>query len=94
MVTMVERVARVMADSLKSEAGGNGYVDDESLRCAVLDGHFDLNVIARAAIEAMGEPTGEMTTAGRRSRNAQALFTADDAYHAWRAMIDAALAEK
>lgn len=49
--------------------------------------------IARAAIEAMREPTGEQTEAGQNKRNARDLFDRNDAYHVWRAMIDAALDE-
>lgn len=49
---------------------------------------------ARAAIEAMDDPTGEMTKAGMDERNAKALFTRDDAYHVFRAMIRAALKDK
>ncbi len=49
---------------------------------------------ARAAIEAMDDPTGEMTQAGMDERNARALFTMDDAYHVFRAMIRAALKDK
>lgn len=53
MTGMVERVARAMADSLEKDGGGFGYVDAENLDAVVLDGHFNLNVVARSAIEAM-----------------------------------------
>lgn len=49
--------------------------------------------MARAAIEAMYLPTNAMTLTGMERRNAKALFTRDDAYHVFNAMIDAALKE-
>ena len=77
MREMIARVARAIEWSRTSfyERGGKG--------CGPI-AEFQ----ARAAIEAMREPTDEMTTAGAR----QPITGPIDAI--WRAMIDAALAEK
>ncbi len=51
--------------------------------------------MARAAVEAMREPTGAMKAAASGYMNAETEQTGREmAAHAWRAMIDAALKEE
>lgn len=71
--TMVERVARAMA-KLVTEPGR--HPDSEIVHCTFL---------ARAAIEAMREPTQAMSLSG--------VHGTDDESQTWRQMIDAALSE-
>lgn len=76
--TMVERVARAIHDASHKELG---FSWAKEMRMAQ----------ARAAIEAMREPTGEMLEAGwERARPYLGLETTKQTY---RAMINAALGE-
>jgi hypothetical protein len=82
---MVERVARAI------EAARYGPIDDVIWRekwARILETDPYLPRQARAAIEAMREPTEEMLDAAREYRPAVHRLTFRDA---WRAMIDAAL---
>lgn len=76
-VSMIERVARAINDA------GRKYIDER----LSAEGWADVpdEVFARAAIEAMREPTDAMWDAG------QGFVQSEDAYQA---MIDAALNEQ
>jgi hypothetical protein len=78
MSEMVERVARAIETKLDGFGTGH-YL-----------GHEDLQVIARAAIEAMREPTQFMLD----DEAVWANSLGEDALNTWRSMIDAALNDK
>jgi hypothetical protein len=85
---MVERVARAILEA----AGDRAMGDTDDLSCVLIDGDMDLIGLARAAIEAMREPTEAMLQA----QHMDAMWDEPDegkpaAYYDWRAMIDAAL---
>ncbi|EYR81918.1 hypothetical protein [Shinella sp. DD12] len=63
--SMIERVARAIFEECnrQSPVAGFGYADADGDK-TVLDGAYDLKAVARAAIEAMREPSGEMLSAG------------------------------
>jgi hypothetical protein len=75
---MVERVKAALRDNIQA---------------ALPDGvTVDYDYAARAAIEAMREPTPEMSTAGKHAvKGCESTFERDIAESAYRAMIDAAL---
>ena len=81
MSEMIERVARALAiaDGMHPEAVSNGE-DAVPVWTLYVDD-------ARAAIEAMREPTDVMVDAGY-------AVTVDDETEVWQAMIDAALSQK
>lgn len=91
--SMIERVERAIYAKLAENPKVGG---------TTIDGHnFDLSAIARAAIEAMREPTGHMKTAGMRNiatthaaTYGQGCASHEDAEGAWSAMIDAALSKE
>lgn len=65
MSTMVERLAKAILEEIRE---GGAFVDtiDDDLSCLVLvDGDVDMLAVARAAIEAMMEPTEEQLDAVR-----------------------------
>lgn len=74
--SMVERVARAICDSANGEHGCGGF-------CQAVVNYGDA---ARAAIEAMREPTRDMIARGSWHRDNERLF--------WQAMIDTALNEQ
>jgi len=76
--TMVERVARAICE--KSWIAKHS--SDESRKAAIDANWHEFEDIARAAIEAMREPTDAMVDAG---------MTELPAFQAYRVMIDAAL---
>jgi hypothetical protein len=82
---MIERVAKAMWDARRANANNNGveleFWGDGSIPKA--NGIMDE---ARAAIEAMREPTGAMVIAGRYPAGG-----GPEAEATWEAMIDAAL---
>jgi hypothetical protein len=101
---MVERVARAMADKMKAAAysvnstawisgpnAGYGGPHEEMVTpvAVTLDGEFDLYVLARAAIEALREPTEEMVEAGVTAETGRTLGERVTNCH--RAMIDSIL---
>lgn len=90
MSAMVERVARAIYDA--ADASGE-YVGTWDRAYVVLDGAFDLRVLARAALAAMREPTEEMLDAVsmRDIEGTDAHAWRMEAADHWRAMIDAAL---
>lgn len=79
MSEMVERVARAMADRSKARVAGLHL-----LNAIPMDGEEDFMKMARAAIEAMREPTGAMEDAAFSS-------TLTIPKRGYQAMIDAAL---
>tara|TARA_R100000479_G_scaffold176487_1_gene131331 strand:- start:24691 stop:24954 length:264 start_codon:yes stop_codon:yes gene_type:complete len=79
--SMIGRVARAMRGSAKS--------DEASILCEEFAGwgeDEDFILLARAAIEAMREPTDVMVAAAYRDH-------IPDGADAWQAMIDAAMGE-
>lgn len=64
-------------------------VEEAIRRRMARDGGYELSDLARAAIEAMREPTTDMENAG-----AEADDYGLDAVQSWSVMIDAALKEK
>lgn len=78
------------------------YRDDDRGKCPAGRAWWEENVqpelIARAALEAMREPTEEMVKAGEQEffeyREEPADWTLKGTREAWRAMIDTALSEK
>ena len=87
---MVERVARAIHEEFaKNKCAWVSRLEDRGLTDVTIDGVFDLKDVARAAIEAMREPTEAMAAAGQTM-----LDIEGDAAIIWRAMIDAALATR
>lgn len=80
-MTMIERAARAMYDTVQPEWDWDDP-DAELLRLMYRDN-------ARAAIRALREPDEAVTSAGYN-----ALQCYNSAADAWRAMVDAVLAEK
>lgn len=105
MGEMAERVARAMAVALKANCtnihgdcyahGFNGPCPQEGGWPGEVDGEFDLEVLARAAIAAMREPTEAMEQAvtewARDGCGCPCCYTAAVV---WPVMIDTALGEK
>ena len=96
---MVERVARAIYAAFDAQGE---YVGDHHFAGraeTTLDGRFDLAAIARAAIEALREPTWKMGDAGCEAfekweaagGNSETIFPHGPI---WRAMIDKALKGK
>lgn len=85
MSEMIERVARAIeAEFLRIGEDGSEYASGGD-RGLILDGMFDLTSIARAAIEAMREPTEAM------QRYVDEAVFPPDCWDDWRLLIDAAL---
>ncbi|WP_311267839.1 hypothetical protein [Sphingobium sp. WCS2017Hpa-17] len=80
-VTMIERAARAMYDNVQPEWDWDDP-DAELLRRMYRDN-------ARAAIRALREPSDAVTNAGYNE-----LLCYNSAGNAWRAMVDAVLAEQ
>lgn len=98
-MTMIERVARAMFAKLIADDDAYALARGDGPENITLDGSFDLRVLARAAIEAMREPTEAMAGAPYDA-NVRILTEAgaepildDAAREVWQAMIDAALQE-
>ena len=87
---MVERVAKAMISAIDEK---EAFVRENDGICDVtVDGHVDFAALARAAIEAMREPTDEMVRAGRAVDGQYNTVRASiDAAAHYRAMIDKAL---
>lgn len=95
MTTMVEKVARAMAERSKARVAGMFTIDS-----LPMDGDEDFVALARAAIEAMAAPTSKMCKAacaamspGKRPTPNRVSHKAKHAIR-YRAMIQAALEEK
>jgi N-methylhydantoinase B/oxoprolinase/acetone carboxylase alpha subunit len=98
MSEMVERVARKMMIELTDDSGFTYAQERPDLSCVVIDGNIDLIALARAAIEAMREPTQTMVAAAEalsREYDAGEIWVdiPPDPEDAWSAMIGAALKE-
>lgn len=94
MSEIVERVARAMAAAItKQPRSGATFDKTPSLMIADDDSNsfWELLPVARAAIEAMREPTQDMTDAAVSSPIGD--DEADGHNEAWRSMIDAALGQ-
>ncbi len=87
MSGMVERIRKAIEAQIDPDGWIEKPDDFEFGLTPRFDGRLDLPKIARAAIEAMREPTEAMVDAG------WADATAEDAIGVWRAMIDEALKE-
>ncbi len=86
MTEMIERVAKAIGHTLTDDQGWlkKSYSDD------------DMRAIARAAIEAMREPTDAMARAAQTAADSMGgdeleLFQPEAGKIIWRGMIDAAL---
>jgi hypothetical protein len=79
-MSMVEQVAQAI------EMAGSRLLSGENRKM-----HFER--VARAAIEAMRDPTGPMLTAGRINLGGTDELHVDEAQEAWCRMIDAALSD-
>jgi hypothetical protein len=92
--SMIERVARALYERARNPAAPaeGGYVSNDEPPYTTLDGKWNLSDMARAAIEAMREPTEAMVTAGGHAA-LDSVSQRADARDAWEAMIDAALKE-
>lgn len=95
---MVERVARAMlAKLVADDALWRAMEDDDDLHHVPVDASVDLAGVARAALEAMREPTEVMVTAAKIWPTAPDDFEQDivmgnmDGVGIYRAMIGAAL---
>jgi len=92
---MVERVVQAIFDAISATAMRSNELALQEGRI-YFDGDFDARAVARAAAEAMREPTGVMIKAGEEVEMRSLCEgdpTADvpDEPAIWRAMIDAAL---
>jgi hypothetical protein len=87
MSEMIERVAKAVREYVAEvEVKSRGEIDVD------VDGMVHSQMIARAAIEAMRDPTEEMKRAGLEEFPSS-LAVKETAAEVWYAMIDAALAE-
>lgn len=83
MTEMIERVARKLAGRYMID---DGYGEEAAARAEQGDMWKNFRASAQVAIEAMREPTEKMKLAPP-----DVNFSPEDAAHAWRCMIDAAL---
>ena len=90
MSEMIERVRAAILGAV-----GDKVLLDEGGE-TLIDGYVDATAIARAAIEAMREPTEAMTAEGASCIDFHDLVSdereIDEIASSWRAMIDTALA--
>jgi endonuclease/exonuclease/phosphatase family metal-dependent hydrolase len=89
MADMVERVRDAIVEALIAgdfNAAVSDYDTANNPAMMRIDGHFDMMAVARAAIEAMREPTPEM-----RDRLWELYLNRVTLDEDWQAMIDAAL---
>jgi hypothetical protein len=84
-MSKVEEVAKAILDDLKDRSGVLDGIDDDVIAEIGRD-------TARAAIEAMREPTEAMAEAGCKDQPWG--YGINDAMQTWRSMIDAALSEQ
>lgn len=101
MSEMVERVAKaIIAAFVKKHEGGRWVDFEEAVGMLQIDGIFDeaeMHEVARAAIDAIREPTEAMLAAARNApsdlvwRDSLSAQLKADAASKYRAMIDAAL---
>ncbi|RVD36868.1 hypothetical protein EN742_21550 [Mesorhizobium sp. M4A.F.Ca.ET.020.02.1.1] len=90
---MVDKVASAAIEAIK--AGDSVYVRDDG-NTFLIDGDVDMKAVARAAIQAMREPTQAMLDAVSKAEEdggyIAAAFEHMEVDDAWPIMIDAALA--
>lgn len=96
-MNMIEKVARAM------DAAADAYLADWRVRCEkdptlipyIGLADVPMKVLARAAIDAMREPTGRMIDAVAGEEQKRGYFASEslDCCDAWPIMIDAALSE-
>lgn len=97
-MSMVETIARAMYDSLHEQNADGGWVETDpvSMLSVELDGNFDFEAFAQAALRAMETPTEAMVEAAREESSFVGLdHAAIDAetMGVYTAMIRAAVAE-
>lgn len=94
MQTMFENLVAAIKSELARQANeeaGAEYADEGAREWIMtLDGHFDVEKVARAFLKALREPTGEMIEAA----SGHGIAFPHQAASAFAAMIDAALQEK
>ena len=102
MTTMIEQVKAAMLEAMRNNALGDPRVKEINVLTDI-DGAFDMNKVARAAIEAMLVPNMRMVTAASEivvgyddfaCGDGTIYLPADVAPVVWSSMIDAALNEK
>lgn len=98
-MTMIAKVAKAIYDAfdLNNERGGYigayRWLDDRT----TIDGEFNLSKIAKAAIEAMREPTDEMIVAALLYMDYEKQRPGKSAWNGrsmWKSMIDEALKDE
>lgn len=88
---MIERVQRAIVEALRPRGEVRLLSSIDRFRGVYeLNGDFDLRAVARAAIEAMRQPTQEMVKAAARHDGKHAEV---EAAATWEIMAEAALAE-
>ena len=94
MAEMVERVARAIYEASTLVMGDDAPDDWADIGPDHDKARAEWAKLARAAIEAMREPTNEMTVVGWKfAETRDAILGNGEIDALWRAMIDAALAE-
>lgn len=88
-MSLLEQVARVIADELRSSE--NAFVSADDLRNCRLDGHFNLIEVAEVAIEALRIPNDAMIRAAEALDSPQTRDGRATAEEHWSAMIEAVL---
>lgn len=92
---MVERVAKAITIETMKRAGFWATLPTPTAQTRAVDISFpEALPIARAAIEAMREPTEHMVKVARDPRTANGSPVSKGVHDTWSAMIDAALAER
>lgn len=106
-MTMREKLLAGIVAGLRAGAvDGDGVVDAEGSAWTGIDGHFDLNVVADAVLDALMEPDEGMIEAGNRVAVVEIEWCCawsedsycetspepfNDAANVWQAMLTAAL---
>ena len=85
MTTMIEKVAQAISDSIEAQGATLAEIGDD---LTLVDGDLSFSLIARAAIEAMREPTEAIFEAGEKYVRLGRIVEVQ-----WQRMIDAALKE-
>lgn len=84
-MSMIEKVGRAIGAAAVADGMGKFEFDWPHLTCDDANGAFDLRIVAKAAIEAMREPTEKMIDDGA------CVDGRNSAKEIWEYMIDAAL---
>ena len=92
--TMLEKITQAMFDAIEATAFDSDGVALQGGRI-YFNGDFDAYAVARAALQALREPTEEMVNAGAAMHVFGGAYVGETgAEAAFSAMIDAALQEK